>query len=168
MPDFNTVILAGRLSQEPESRYTTSGTPITEFSIAVNRKSAEKTETLFASCVAFGKTAENIARYIQKGSSVLVSGFLRQESWTARDGSKRSTIKVVCDTVQFLDRRPAGNDAPPPVSTPAPAPAPDYGGHKYPHSDIPQTMYQRPPSPPPASDPHYENVDNVNVDDIPF
>ena len=164
MPDFNTVILAGRLSQEPESRYTTSGTPITEFSMAVNRKSAEKTETLFVSCVAFGKTAENIARYIQKGSSVLVSGFLRQESWTTRDGAKRSTIKVVCDTVQFLDRRPAGNDAPPPVSTPAPAP----GGHKYPASDIPPTMYQRNPSPPPASDPHYENVDNVNVDDIPF
>lgn len=164
MPDFNTVILAGRLSQEPETRYTTSGTPITEFAIAVNRKSAEKTETLFASCVAFGKTAENIARYIQKGSSVLVSGFLRQESWTTRDGAKRSTIKVVCDTVQFLDRRPVGNDAPPPVSTPAPTP----GGHKYPASDIPPTMYQRNPPQPPASDPHYENVDNVNVDDIPF
>jgi single-strand DNA-binding protein len=164
MPDFNTVILAGRLSQEPESRYTTSGTPITEFSIAVNRKSSEKTETLFASCICFGKTAENVARYMQKGSSILISGFLRQESWTTRDGAKRSTIKVVCDTVQFLDRRPAGNDAPPPVSAPAPAP----GGHKYPASDIPQNMYQRPPSPQPTNDPHYENIDNVNVDDIPF
>lgn len=166
MADFNICILAGRLTDEPETRYTTSGTACTEFSIAVNRKSGERQETLFIGCVTWGKLAENVGRYLTKGAGVLVRGSLRQESWTTRDGAKRSTIKLICDEVQFTDRRPAANDAPPP---PPPAPAPAPGGHKFPKSDIPPTMYQRPPATPPIPpDPHIENIENVNTDDIPF
>ncbi len=172
MPDFNTVIIAGRLTQEPDCRYTTNGTAITEINLAVNRRAGEKNETLFISCVCFGKTAENVRRYMQKGSSILISGFLRQESWTTRDGAKRSTIKVVCDTVQFLDRRPDNPPVnPPPYRNCAPTPEqPDLPqqtpqiGHRYTRADIPPEM-----NPAPAQeDPHVENVENVNVDDIPF
>ena len=168
MPDFNTVIIAGRLTQEPDCRYTSNGTAITEINLAVNRRAGEKTETLFISCVCFGKTAENVARYMQKGSSMLISGFLRQESWTTRDGAKRSTIKVICDTVQFLDRRPdnpsQGAYTPPPPTQPdLPQQTPQIG-HRYSRADIPPEMHPQPAQ----QDPHVENVENVNVDDIPF
>ena len=166
MADFNICILAGRLTDEPESRYTNGGTACTEFSVAVNRKSGERQETLFIGCVTWGKLAETCSRYLAKGAGVLVRGSLRQESWTGRDGVKRSTIKLICDEVQFTDRRPSANDAPP---TQAPASAPSANGHKYPASDIPQDMYQRRPATPPIPpDPHVENVDQVNMDDIPF
>ena len=124
MPDFNTVILAGRLSQEPESRYTTSGTPITEFSIAVNRKSSEKTETLFASCICFGKTAELVERYLGKGRLVGITGRIKTGSYE-KDGKKIYTTDVQADRVEFLDKAPEGGQnaqgAAAPASQGAPA-----------------------------------------------
>ena len=105
MPDFNLTIIIGRLTSEPELRYTPNGTACTEFSVAVNRKSGDRQDTLYLGCVAWNKLAENISRYMQKGAAILVRGYLRQESWQNRDGQKRTTIKLICDEVQFLDRR---------------------------------------------------------------
>ena len=169
MPDFNLTIIIGRLTSEPELRYTPNGTACTEFSVAVNRKSGDRQDTLYLGCVAWNKLAENISRYMQKGAAILVRGYLRQESWQNRDGQKRTTIKLICDEVQFLDRRPAANDAPPPPPAPAPAPT-----NRHSRSEIPDSVYQhagqKPPQPPaqPAADPHVEEADNINVDDIPF
>lgn len=163
MADFNLTVLIGRLTDEPALRYTTNGTPCAEFSVAVNRKSGgDRQETLFLGCVAWGKTAENISRYLQKGASCLVRGFLRQESWQGRDGVKRSTIKLICEEVQFLERRQ--QDAP--SAQPAAPPPSSASGHRYSRADIPESMNPAPPSQPPsAPDPH---IEDVNVDDIPF
>jgi single-strand DNA-binding protein len=170
MPDYNMVILMGRLSSDPELRYTPNGTACTDFSIAVNRRlGQDRQETMFLGCVAFGKLAETISRFLQKGASVFVKGYLRQENWQTREGQKRSTIRLVCDEFHFLDRK-GQQDNPPPE--PAPPPTFDRApGHRYTRSDIPESMNPAPPqtpAPAAASDPHFEDVQNVPQDDIPF
>ena len=105
MVDFNRVILAGRLTRDPETRFIPSGTAVTSFSIAVNRRykvnNEVKEEASFFDISVFGKMGENCAEYLSKGRSVLVEGRLRQRSWDA-DGVKRTKIEVVADNVQFL------------------------------------------------------------------
>ena len=107
MVTFNRVILAGNLTRDPETRFLPSGTAVTEFAIAVNSryksKSSEewKEEVSFFDIVVFGKTGENCAEYLSKGSPVLVEGRLRQRRWET-DGQKRSKIEIAADAVQFL------------------------------------------------------------------
>ncbi len=105
MVDFNRVILAGRLTRDPETRFTPAGVAVTGFSIAVNRRYKSnnelKEEVSFFDIVVFGKTGENCAEYLSKGRPVLVEGRLRQRSWES-DGVKRSKVEVVADNVQFL------------------------------------------------------------------
>lgn len=135
MADFNQTILAGRLTANPELRYTPSGSPVAEFTIAVNHKKPGNDEVLFIACVTFGKQAESVSRYLAKGSSVLVSGFLRQESWTTKAGERRTAIKLVTDTVSFLEKPQKAEKAPENAT-------PSYNGHKYPKSDVPQFNYE--------------------------
>jgi single-strand DNA-binding protein len=123
MVDFNRVILAGNLVRDPETRFIPSGTAVTSFSIAVNRRykvnNEAKEEVSFFDISVFGKMGENCAEYLSKGRPVLVEGRLRQRRWEA-DGVKRSKIEVVADNVQFLGGpRGASADAPAP-SGPAP------------------------------------------------
>jgi single-strand DNA-binding protein len=123
MVDFNRVILAGNLVRDPETRFIPSGTAVTSFSIAVNRRYKSnnefKEEVSFFDVSVFGKMGENCAEYLSKGRPVLVEGRLRQRRWEA-DGVKRSKIEVVADNVQFLGGpRGAAPDAPEP-SAPAP------------------------------------------------
>ena len=105
MVAFNRVILAGNLTRDPETRFTPSGTAVTGFSIAVNRRyklnNEVKEEVSFFDIVVFGKMGENCAEYLSKGRPVLVEGRLKQRSWES-DGVKRSKIEVVADNVQFL------------------------------------------------------------------
>lgn len=105
--NFNKVILGGRLTAEPELKQTSSGTPVTTFSIAVNRrfaKQGEQRQTDFINCTAWRSTAEFISRYFHKGSSIFVVGTLNQNSWTdAQSGQKRSTYEVTVDEANFVD-----------------------------------------------------------------
>jgi len=135
MADFNQTILAGRLTADPELRHTQGGSAVAEYTLAVNRKFGNNDEVLFISCITFGKQAETVSRYLQKGSSVLLSGYLRQESWTTKAREKRSAIKVVTDTISFLEK-------PQNAEKPAENATPSYNGHKYPPSDVPQSNYE--------------------------
>ena len=107
MVSFNRVIVAGNLTRDPETRFLPSGTAVTEFAIAVNSRFKSKAtnelreEVSFFDIVVFGKTGENCAEYLSKGSPVLVEGRLRQRRWET-DGQKRSKIEIVADNVQFL------------------------------------------------------------------
>jgi len=105
MVSVNRVILAGRLTRDPETRFTPSGTAVTGFSLAVNRRyklnNEVKEEVSFFDIVVFGKQGENCAEYLSKGRPVLVEGRLKQRSWES-DGVKRSKVEVVADNVQFL------------------------------------------------------------------
>lgn len=97
---MNIAIIKGNITREIEVKYLTSGTPVAEFSLAINEvwynDAKEKQErTHFIGCVAWGTTAENIAKYFDKGSPILIEGSLTQETWEDKEsGKKREKTKV--------------------------------------------------------------------------
>ena len=104
---INRVVLVGRLTRDPELRRSANGTSISVFTIAIDNLGKEKT-TSFIPCVVFNEQrAETVTKFARKGLLVGVEGRLNQRSFTRTDGSKGSTIEVICDSVQFLERREA-------------------------------------------------------------
>ena len=101
--DMNKVILIGRLTKTPELQTGKTGTMYTRFSIAVN--GFKKGEVSFINCMSFGKTAEIIAQYAEKGHRVAVDGALNQNTWTDKDGNKRNDIVVNVSSCQLLEKR---------------------------------------------------------------
>ncbi len=105
--NFNKVFLAGNLTRDPQLSYLPSQTAVVEFGMAINREwkgkdGEKKSETCFVDCTAFGRIAENINKYVKKGDPFFIEGRLQFNSWTAQDGSKRSKIKVIVESFQFL------------------------------------------------------------------
>lgn len=111
----NIVVLVGNLTQRPELKYTASGTGVATLRLAVNRKYSTSTgekreEVLFIDVVSWGRVAENCAEYLDKGSKILVEGYLRSQDWQGRDGARRTTYSVNASRVQFLSfKEGAGN-----------------------------------------------------------
>ncbi|MCZ7604828.1 MAG: single-stranded DNA-binding protein [Planctomycetota bacterium] len=109
MITLNKVFLVGNLARDPDLRHTPSGTPVTEFRLAVSdsytTSSGEKHDrTCFIDVVSWRKLAESCAEYLKKGSPVFVEGRLEQDTWTTGDGQRRSRIRVVAYSVQFIRR----------------------------------------------------------------
>ena len=115
MANYNRVILVGNLTRDPEKRYTANGVPVTNFSLAVNRRyrqgESEREETLFIDIVTWQRLAETCAEYLGKGRPVLVEGRLVQRKWETEDGQRRSKIEVNADLVQFLGSRDEASGA---------------------------------------------------------
>ena len=114
MVDFNKVILAGNLTRDPEVRYTTNGTQVTNFGLAVNRKyrqgDEQKEETCFVDVSTFARQAELCAQYLKKGRAVLLEGRLQFRSWEdQQSGQRRSKLDVVAERVNFLGGRDQDN-----------------------------------------------------------
>ncbi|HUZ89769.1 MAG TPA: single-stranded DNA-binding protein [Candidatus Acidoferrales bacterium] len=114
MSSLNKVMLIGRLTRDPEMRYTPSGQPVTSFSIATNRYASgaegeRKEFTDYHNIVAWNmgrrNLAELVANYTHKGSAVYIEGRLQTRSWEGQDGQKRRATEVVASDVQFLDSR---------------------------------------------------------------
>jgi len=100
----------GNLTRDPELRYIPSGAAVTELGLAVNdrRKSASGEwieETTFVDVTLWSRTAEIASEYLTKGSSVLIEGRLKLDSWETNDGQKRSKLKVVGERMQMLGAR---------------------------------------------------------------
>ncbi len=107
MANLNRVLFIGRLTREPELRYTPDGTPVANFTIAVNRSFTNQKgerEADFIPVVVWRKQAEQCAEYLSKGSEVVVDGRLQIRSYEDRDGIKRKKSEVVAWSVQFLGR----------------------------------------------------------------
>lgn len=105
---MNKAILIGRLTADPEMRTTTSGIAVATFTVAINRPYVSQTgerEADFIRCVAYRKLAENIGRYVGKGSQVAVEGSIQTRSYDGQDGVRRYVTEVICDRVEFLDTR---------------------------------------------------------------
>lgn len=120
---FNKVILMGNLTRDPELRTTPNGQQVCGFSLAVNRSwknaAGETQEAVdYIDCNAWGKPAEIITQYMQKGRPILVSGRLQQRSWE-QDGQKRSKVEVVVEDFNFV----GGGQGDGGGSSPMPAPA---------------------------------------------
>ena len=132
---LNRIVLMGRLTRDPELRRTQSGTPVTSFSLAVDRdfksQSGEK-ETDFIDIVAWRNTAEFVCNYFTKGRMAVVEGRLQIRDWKDRDGNNRRSAEVVADNVYFGDSKRdsagGGYDAPPAYGAPASSYAPPAGG----------------------------------------
>jgi len=128
--DLNVVALTGRLTRDSELRYTNGGMAIAKFSIAVNRKTKKDDqwtdEASFFDCSYFGKGAEGVNQYLNKGTQVAINGGLVQERWE-QDGQNRSKVEVMVNSLTLLgspqdgqnqrQTAPRGNPAPRPAAS---------------------------------------------------
>ena len=104
---MNSVQLLGRLTRDPDVRYTDGGSTIARFSLAVDRRfKREGGETAdFINCIAFGKTAEFIEKYCHKGMKVALNGRIQTGSYTDKDGKKVYTTDVIAENVEFCESK---------------------------------------------------------------
>lgn len=107
--DINRVTLIGRLTKDPDLRYTQGGTSVASFSIANNRsytaQNEKKEQVSYFNCVAWGKSGEVIAQYGKKGNRIGIEGRLQQRSWQDQSGQKRNTTEIVVENFQFLESK---------------------------------------------------------------
>jgi single-strand DNA-binding protein len=108
MASLNKIILLGNLTRDPELRYTPSGTAVSTFGLAMNRRYRQgdewKGEVCFVDVVTYGRQAETAGEYLSKGSMALVEGRLQWRSWESETGQKRSKHEVVAANIQFMPR----------------------------------------------------------------
>ena len=111
---LNHIVLMGRLTRDPELRYTQSQTPVASFSLAVDRdfggRDGSERQTDFIDIVAWRSTAEFVSKYFTKGSMAVVSGRLQIRDWTDRDGNKRRSAEIVADNVYFGESKRSRDD----------------------------------------------------------
>ena len=142
MASLNKVLLIGNLTRDPDVRMMSNGRPVCNFGLALNRsyKDAEgnrKDETTFVDVESFGPRAEAVGRFFTKGRAIFIEGRLKLDQWESKEGEKRSALKVVLDSFEFVDSKQEGGStaprnteqtAPPqtneaqPKASPAPAP----------------------------------------------
>ena len=111
MASVNKVILVGNLGRDPEVRYTTSGTPVANFTLATTERwndpqGERKERTEWHRIVVWGKQAEIAGEYLKKGRQIYVEGSLQTREWTDRDGNKRYTTEIRVQRFQMLGSRP--------------------------------------------------------------
>ena len=114
--NINRVVLVGNLTRDPELRHTPGGTPVTSLRIAVNSRRKDETgqwadKPNYFSISVFGNQAESCSQYLSKGRPVAIDGRLEWREWQAQDGSKRESVEIVADSVQFLGSRGDGDTA---------------------------------------------------------
>lgn len=115
--DINSLCLVGRLTRDPELKYTPGNTAIANFTLANNRvyvQNGEKKEQAhFFNCISWGRTGEIITQFARKGHRLIIEGRLQHRSWETKDGVKRSTIEVVVENFQFIESRKSNDQRPP-------------------------------------------------------
>ena len=135
---LNHITLMGRLTRDPELRYTASQIPVASFALAVDRdfggRDGGERQTDFIDIVAWRSTAEFVSKYFTKGSMAVVSGRLQIRDWTDRDNNKRRTAEVVAENVYFGESKRSREDgyqsAPRSSSRDSYQSAPSYGGYQ--------------------------------------
>lgn len=110
---MNKTILIGRLTRDPDVRYSQNGMAVARYTIAVDRYKSDEAD--FIPCIAFGKTAETAERYLSKGSRVAVAGRIQTGSYTNKDGQKVYTTDVVIENQEFIETRARRHEEPEPM-----------------------------------------------------
>jgi len=112
---LNTITIMGRLTRDPELRYTQSQTAVASFTLAVDRdfsgKDGGEKQTDFIDCIAWRTTADFVSKYFSKGRMAVVHGRLQIRDWTDKDGNKRRSAEVVAENVYFGDSKKDGGSA---------------------------------------------------------
>ena len=133
--NLNKVVLAGRMTADPELKQTPSGVSVLSFSIAVNRnyvpKGSEQGERQadFINVVAWRQTAEFISKYFRKGSAICVTGCIQTRTWNDNNGNKRYATEVVADEAMFVESRNSDTSAAQSYTTDAYGSAPSYSSN---------------------------------------
>lgn len=106
---MNLCIQMGRPTKDPEIHYTQDGKPIARFTLAVDRrfKREGQPDADFHTCICFGRTAEFVEKYIQKGTKILVTGALQDNNYQGRDGQTVYSKQIVCDSIEFAESKSA-------------------------------------------------------------
>lgn len=104
MQDLNLLVLEGRLTKDVEITYSTEGKAIAKFSIANNQFYNKEQHTNFFNCVAFGYSAERIAQSV-KGDVIRIEGHIQQDSWTDKDGNKRTGYTIKAESTDLQEKR---------------------------------------------------------------
>lgn len=157
---MNKVIISGRLTRDPDTRYSQSSEPIaiTRISVAVNRrfKKDGEPDADFINCISFGKTAEFISKYFQKGKMIGIVGNIRSNSWTDQSGQKRYSTDVYIEEVEFLESKSSSES--------------NANNFEYNSSDNMQSLNttDNTSSFEPASDDFYTIESGVDDDNLPF
>jgi len=154
---MNKVILIGRLTKDPELRYTSTDIPVVQFVLAVNRNFSRNGERQadFINCVAWRNLADNLAKYMKKGSQICVEGQIQVRNFEDNGGVKRYVTEVICDNIHFLESKGSRSES-------------GYSGY----NDIDQ--YDIPQSKPKqefADEDPFKDIQNafgVSSDDLPF
>jgi single-strand DNA-binding protein len=115
MASLNKVFLMGNLTRDPELRYTPAGLAVASFGIAINRVWTAKTgeqkkDVCYVDINIFGRRAEVVGEYFSKGNPIFIEGHLQFHQWEAKDGQKRSTLRVIAENFEFIGgqtKRPA-------------------------------------------------------------
>ncbi len=115
--DLNRVLLVGRLVRDPELKSTNSGSMFCRFTLASNwpnfkRDTDNKVDVGFFDCVAWGKVADIVAKYVNKGERIGIDGALRFSSWENSEGKKMSKVEIKVDNIQFLESKKQSADEP--------------------------------------------------------
>ncbi len=109
---LNVTVLMGRITKEPELRYTTNDVPVTSITLAVERDYAPKGQNRqadFIDVIGWRGTAEFICKYFKKGQLIAVKGSIHTRSYTDKDGNKRKAFEIIADTVHFAGSKPVEN-----------------------------------------------------------
>lgn len=103
---MNKLVLMGRLSRDPEVRYTQGekSTAVARFGIAVDRRGKDEKSDFF-NVTAFGKTAEFVEKYLKKGTKICLAGRIQQEEWTDKEGQKHTAVGVIAEEVEFCESK---------------------------------------------------------------
>lgn len=101
---MNKVIMMGRLTKDPETRYTADQKAVASFTLAVEKLDKERTADFF-DCTAWGKTAELVQKYWKKGMKALITGRLENQSWTTKEGQKRTATKINVNEIEFCEKK---------------------------------------------------------------
>ena len=115
MANLNKAFLIGRLTRDPELKYTKSGKSVCELGLAVNYKYGDKEETTFLGVVLWEKAAENACQYLAKGREIFVEGRIKQETYTDRNNQEQTKTKIVAFSVQYLGKADKAATAPSPA-----------------------------------------------------
>lgn len=159
---LNRVVLVGRLTRDPDLRYTSSGVAVANFTVAVNRPFTNQQgnrEADFINCVVWRRPAENLANYMKKGNLIGVDGRIQTRSYEGQDGKMVYVTEVVADSVQFLEPRSASAGVG--QGSSGFQPTPDYNQNPIPNQPFPNE---------PDDNPFQNDGEPIDIsdDDLPF
>lgn len=161
--DLNRATILGRLTRDPESRTTSSGVIVTNFSVATSTvwtdaaTKEKKEQTEFHNIVAWRRLGEIVAQYLKKGRQIYVEGRIQTRSYEAQDGSKKYRTEIIADNIIMLDGRGSGTGA-----------SPAAAGNEVRYEPT-SPAAERTPAPAPTGSPiPPANTEEISVEDIPF